>query len=147
MRRVRRSKCMCLSRTGICRRTFSAFALVLSVVCIAQGHAQPATAHLTATYRHGELSLAVGHSWMRPGSGVLVAEILAPEGNVWGREKRRMEMGSIKKGWSLTINPEKPISYQEIPWQRVHYRFVYDDEEKASLDDIETVSQVLARHG
>src|SRR6201998_581255 len=145
MRRVRRSKCMCLSRTGICRRTFSAFALVLSVVCIAQGHAQPATAHLTATYRNGELSLAVGHSWMRPGSGVLVAEILAPEGNVLGRGERRMEIGSSNNAWSLTINPDKPISYQEIPWQRVHFRCVYDDEEKASLDDIETVSQVLRR--
>ena len=136
---------MCLSWTGICRRTFMAFALILSVFCIAQSLAQSATAPLTATYRRGELSLAVAHASMRSGSGVLTVEILAPEGNVLGRAERRMEIDSSHDAWSLTIIPDKPIGYEEIPWQRVHYRFVYDGDGKASLDDIESISQLLRR--
>ena len=79
---------MSLSRTGLCRRTF--FTLVVSVSYIAQGLAQSA-AHLTATYRHGELSLALVHPSMRAGSGVLTAEILAPEGGVLGRAEQERD--------------------------------------------------------
>lgn len=136
---------MCLSRTGIRRRTFLAFALVLPVFWTAEGLGQSTTAHLTATYRNGELWLAVAHESMHPGSGVLSAEILAPEGEVLGRAERRLEISSHHGALPLTILPDKPISYEEIPWQRVHYRFIYDGEAKASLEDIESISQVLRR--
>ncbi len=136
---------MGLSRTVFCRRTFMAFALVLTVSCILQSVAQSTSGHLTATYRRGELSIAVAHPSMRAGSGVLTAEILAPEGDVLGRAEHRTEIGSSNDAWSLTIVPDKPISYGELPWQRVHYRFVYDGDEKASLEDIESISQVLRR--
>lgn len=136
---------MWFSRAGLCRRMFLGFALVLSVFFIAPGVAQTASAHLTATYRRGQLSLAVAHSSMRPGAGVLTAELLAPEGDVLGRAERRMEIRGNPEAWSLTIVPDKPVSYEEISWLRVHYRLVYDDDQKGVLDDIESVSQILRR--
>lgn len=135
---------MSLTRTDICGRTFLAFALVLSVFYTATGLGQSTTAHLTATYRHGELSLAVAHEAMHPGFGVLSAEILAPEGEVLGRAERRIEIRK-HRAMELTILPENPISYEEIPWQRVHYRFLYDGEAMAALEDVESVSQILSR--
>jgi hypothetical protein len=136
---------MCLSRTGVCSRTFLAFASVLFVVCIAQSHAQSTTEHLAATYQRGHLSLALTHSSMRPGSGLLTAEILAPEGNVLGRAERRIEVHSDHEALRLAIMPDKLISYEEIPWQRVHYRFIYDGDEKAFIDDLESTSEILRR--
>ena len=136
---------MCLSRTGIRRSTFLTFALVLSISGTAQGFAESTTARLTAAYRHGELSLAIAHTSMHAGSGVLSAEILAPEGAVLGRAERTIEIRNSHDGLALTVVPDKPIRYEEIPWQRVHYRFVYDGDSKASLDDIESISQILRR--
>ena len=136
---------MCLSRTGIRRSTFLAFATALFAFCSIQGLAQSATARLTAAYRHGELSLALAHTSMRVGTGVLTAEILAPEGVVLGRAERTIEILNNRDALSLTVVPDKPIRYEEIPWQRVHYRFVYEGDSKASLDDIESISQILRR--
>jgi hypothetical protein len=108
-------------------------------------HAQTAAAQVAATYRRGELSLNVVHPAMRAGAGILTAEILAPEGETLGLAKRRVDVDSSKSAWQLIIVPDKPVAYEEIPWQRVHYRFVYDGEEKPSLDDIQSISQILRR--
>jgi uncharacterized protein YfaS (alpha-2-macroglobulin family) len=137
---------MCLVRSSNCRQALVAFALVLAAALSAiKIHAQPAAAQLTATYRHGELSLNVAYPPMRAGAGTLTAELLAPEGESLGLAKRRVEVDSSKGAWQLTIVPDKAIAYEEIPWQRVHYRFVYDGEENPAFDDIQSIAQILRR--
>jgi hypothetical protein len=136
---------MCLSRTDVRRFTLLAVSPILFAFGSFRGLAQSNTAHPTAAYRHGELSLAIAHTSLHAGSGVLSAEILAPEGTVLGRAERTIEIRKNHDALSLTIVPDKAIRYEEIPWQRVHYRFVYDGDSKAALDDIESISQILRR--
>ena len=136
---------MCLSGTGLRRLTVLVFAAGLLAFSSTRAHTQSTTAHSTAAYRHGELSLAIAHTSLRPGSGVLSAEILAPEGTVLGRAERATEIRKGHDALALTVVPDKPIRYEEIPWQRIHYQFVYDGDSNASLDDVESISQILRR--
>jgi hypothetical protein len=136
---------MCLSRTGVRRFTLLAVSPILFTLGSFRGLAQSNTAHPTAAYRHGELSVAIAHTSLRAGSGVLSAEILDPESMVLGRAERTIEIRKNHDALALTVVPDKPMRYEEIPWQRIHYRFVYDGDNKAALDDIESISQILRR--
>jgi len=137
---------MHLARVGICCRILIALAFLPAAgFCAAKDEGHPAEAQVTATYRQGELAFNVAHPAMRAGSGVLTAEILDPEGKTLGLAKRLAEAGGDQGAWQLTVNLDKPVTYTEIPWQRVHYRFVYDGEVTPALDDIQSISQVLRR--
>ena len=137
---------MRLAQREFCHRTFVTFVLILSAaLCAIQLHAQQAAAQVTATYEHAELSLRLAYPALHAGTGTLTAEILAPEGDVLGSVLRKVDVNGSAGTWQLAIVPEKPIAYDEIPWQRVRYRFVYDGEDKAAIEDVQSISEILRR--
>jgi hypothetical protein len=127
-------------------RTFRLLAWFLLFFSTSSFFLVPARAQqLAATYRHGNLSIAFHYHAQNAGQGRLVAEILDPEGTSLGRVERSE---AIEKGdgvFEETIAPEKPISFEDIVWQRVRYRFEYADSDLPAIEGIESISQILRR--
>jgi hypothetical protein len=112
-----------------------------------------------ATYTHGNLSVTIPYHGASGssgrGSGKLVAELLDPEDNVLGRAERAAEIGKTDGAWQVTIVPEKAIPFDEIVWQRLRYRFVYNEAKNgndaidaannAAIEGIESISEILRR--
>ena len=99
-----------------------------------------------ATYTRGNLAVTIPYHGASKGSGRLVAELLDPEDNVLGRTERGVDTGRGDGAWQVTIVPEKPIPFDEIVWQRLRYRFVYNDAGgNAAIEGIESISEILRR--
>lgn len=96
-----------------------------------------------AMYSHGKLSVTIPYQAVQEGSGRLVAEILDPEDHVLGRAERTVDIVRGDGFWQQTITPEKPLPFDDIVWQRVHYRFEYSDRALPAIDGIESVSEIL----
>jgi uncharacterized protein YfaS (alpha-2-macroglobulin family) len=103
-------------------------------------HAQQAA----ATFTHGNLAVTIPYRGASKGSGRLVAELLDPEDNVLGRVERAVDTGKGDGAWQVTIVPEKAIPFDEVVWERLRYRFVYNDD-KTPIEGIESISEILRR--
>jgi hypothetical protein len=126
------------------RRSFPLGVLLLAA-CIAVPlltgvHAQQAA----ATFTHGNLAVTIPYRGASKGSGRLVAELLDPEDNVLGRVERAVDTGKGDGAWQVTIVPEKAIPFDEVVWERLRYRFVYNDD-KTPIEGIESISEILRR--
>lgn len=133
-----------------CRPCFSlrlllpiAFLLLAAGVTLSFTHAR--AQQLAATYTHGNLSVTIPYHSAREGSGRLVTEILDPEDHILGRSERAVEITKGEGTWQQIITPEKPIAFEDIIWQRIRYRFEYNNETISAIEGIESVSQILRR--
>src|SRR3984885_13013566 len=126
-------------------RLFLPLVLVLLFAAVAfslrHARAQP----LAAIYTHGNLSVTVPYHSTREGAGRLTVEILHPEDNVLGRIERPVDIAKGEGSWQQTITSEKPLPFEDIVWQRIRYRFEYNDSQLPVIDGIESISQVLRR--
>jgi hypothetical protein len=126
-------------------RLFLPLVLVLLFAAVAfslrHARAQP----LAAIYTHGNLSVTVPYHSTREGAGRLTVEILDPEDNVLGRIERPVDIAKGEGSWQQTITSEKPLPFEDIVWQRIRYRFEYNDSQLPVIDGIESISQVLRR--
>jgi A-macroglobulin TED domain/Alpha-2-macroglobulin family/Carboxypeptidase regulatory-like domain/MG2 domain/A-macroglobulin receptor binding domain/Alpha-2-macroglobulin bait region domain len=98
-----------------------------------------------ATFTHGALSVTLPYQGARPGSGKLIAEIVDPEEQVLGRAERAVAIVKADGTWQQTIEPAQPIAFEDVVWQRVRYRFEYDDKNVAAITGVESVSRILRR--
>jgi hypothetical protein len=98
-----------------------------------------------AFYRHGSLYITLPYHSTREGSGRLIAEILDPEDHVLSKLARTVRIGKGDGAWQQTITPEKPISFEDMIWHRVRFRFTYDGEKTAAFEGVESISQILRR--
>ncbi len=112
-----------------------------AVFSLTHARAQP----LAATYMHGRLSVTIPYHSEREGSGRLVTEILDPEDQVLGRTEQKVNVGKDEGSWQQVITPDKAIPFDDIIWQRLRYRFEYDDNKLATIEGIESISQILRR--
>ena len=114
-----------------CRpRPSSRLVLLLSVVSLLAAAAvltrnRVGAQQLAATYTHGSLSVTIPYHAPREASGRLIAEILDPEDHVLGRSERTVNVVKGDGSWQQSITPDQPISFDDIIWQRVRYRFEY----------------------
>ena len=127
------------------------FAALIVVACVAIPLLTGVQAQqAAATYTHGNLAVTIPYHGASKGSGRLVAELLDPEGNVLGRVERAAEVGKNDGAWQVTIVPEKAIPFDEIIWQRLRYRFVYNDAKdaigNAAIEGIEPISFIFYLH-
>jgi len=114
---------------------------VLAIPSHVQAHAQ----QLAATYRHGDLAVTIPYSSSEEGGGKLTLEILDPEDKPLGRVEHMVE---IRKGdgvWQQTLSPAEPIPFEEILWQRIQYRFEYDNGKLPAIEGVESISQIIRR--
>lgn len=121
------------------------FALVLAVTAGILSFARARTPQLAATYSHGGLSVTIPYQSTHTGAGRLVAEILDPEDHILGRAERTVEIAKGDGSWREVITPQKPIPFDDIVWQRMHYRFEYNDGTLPAIEGIESISQILRR--
>ncbi len=137
---------MATSRIGCILRDFRLFAPVLLLALGAlPSIVQPEGQQLAATYRHGNLSVTIPYNAPEAGSGKLTVEILDPEDKPLGRVERTVE---IRKGdgvWQQTIAPKEPIAFEDMLWQRVRYRFEYDNAKLTAIEGIESIAQIMRR--
>ncbi len=105
-----------------------------------EGQGSPA-----ATFSHGVLNLAIPYHSARAGAGELTMEVLDPEDDVLGRAERRVEAIEGQGEWQEQIKLDKPLSVDDLVWHRVRYRFEYDDQTRAALEGVESISQILRR--
>ena len=100
----------------------------------------------TATYTHGNLSVTLPYHSTRAGSGKLTAQILDPEDHILGQVERTVDIAKGDGAWQQVITPGKAISFEDIVWQRVRYRFEYNDGDNLPpIEGIEPISKILRR--
>ena len=114
---------------------------VAAIISLSHAHAEEPA----ATYTHGRLAITIPYHSQHEGPGKLIAEILDPEDHVLGRVERNVTIGKDDGSWQETITPDKPIAYEDIIWQRLHYRFEYAANNLPAIEGIESISQILRR--
>jgi A-macroglobulin TED domain/Alpha-2-macroglobulin family/A-macroglobulin receptor binding domain/MG2 domain/Carboxypeptidase regulatory-like domain/Alpha-2-macroglobulin bait region domain len=100
---------------------------------------------LAATYRQGKLSVTIPYQSPREGSGKLTVEVLDPEDHSLGRVERNVEVRKGSGDFQETIAFTQPVSFDEVLWQRLRYRFEFDDNTLPVIEGIESVSQIISR--
>jgi hypothetical protein len=99
-----------------------------------------------AVYSHGKLSLTIPYTGSHAGAGHLVADLLDPEDHVLGHSQSAAETVKGSGSWSIVLTPETAIAFDELVWQRVHWRFAYNEGDASpALDGVESVSEILRR--
>ncbi|HWW23087.1 MAG TPA: MG2 domain-containing protein [Edaphobacter sp.] len=121
------------------------FVLVVVVAAGILSFAHARTQQLAATYSHRGLSVTIPYQSIHAGSGRLVTEILDPEDHVLGRVERVVDIAKGDGSWQQVVTPEKPIPFDDIIWQRMRYRFEYNDSTLPAIEGIESISQILRR--
>lgn len=125
-----------LLRLATCA-TLATTAMLLTVCARAQ--------QVTAIYKHGSILVSIPYHSSHAGSGRLVTEILDPEDAALGRVERTTSIGKGQGTWQETITLEKPMAFDDIVWQRIRYKFAFDDPAVPSLEGTESISEILRR--
>src|SRR6266571_4609005 len=73
-----------------------------------------------ATYIHGTLHLTIPYQAADAGAGQLTIEVLDPEDKL-----------------------ENPLPLEDLVWERVRYKFDYDNQSKTELEGTESISTIL----
>ena len=137
---------MIVARIGRSLRDFRILAAVVLLAMAVLPFSFPAqTLQLAATYRQGKLFVTIPYDSAREGYGKLTVEILDPEDRSLGRIERGVPIRKGKGQWQQTIVLEQPIPFEDILWQRVRYRFEYDNNIDAAIEGIESISQIIRR--
>ena len=117
--------------------------LLAAVTFLSIAHGR--TEQLAATYTRGHLLVTIPYHSTRSGSGKLVAEMIDPEDHVLGRVERTADISTGDGSWQQVIQPEKPLPFQDIIWQRLRYRFEYAGSQAPAIEGIAAISQILRR--
>ena len=97
------------------------------------------------TYTDGKLALNVPYHAAHAGSGELLVELLDPEDKVLGRAARHYELKAGDGVLEPYIALNEKLSVDELVWERVRYRFVYQGVTAAAFEGVKSVSQILRR--
>src|ERR1700676_3146449 len=122
---------------------FVAVLLVLFVALLVQPFLGADGASSTATYSHGILHLALPYHADHRGTGQLTVEVLDPEDHLLGKIEKSLEVAEGSSLWKEQVRLDKPLPLDEFVWNRVHYRFQYQDTRFADLQGTESISQLL----
>jgi hypothetical protein len=98
---------------------------------------------VVATHSHGVLSVTIPYQSGHSGVGRLTVEVLDPEDQVLGREELSVEISRGKGRWQQEIKFQKPLAYEDLVWQRLHYRFEYSDTKHEGLEGTESIAQIV----
>ena len=121
-----------IARHGV----FCALILVAAVLFLRRTPAEAAA----AIYSHDTLTLTIPYDVDRSGTGRLVVELLDPEDHVLASAERTLDVTRGKGSWQQELRPAKPLSLDEVVWERVRYRFAFDGEKAPAIDETRSVS-------
>ena len=117
--------------------------LLVTLVTVPKFQAASGGPVVGATYTHGILDLTIPYHAVHAGSGQLIVEVLDPEDKVLGRVDRRVDIQQANGNWRDKIKLARPLPNDELVWDRVRYRFEYNDGTTASIEGTDSVSQIL----
>jgi A-macroglobulin TED domain/Alpha-2-macroglobulin family/Carboxypeptidase regulatory-like domain/MG2 domain/A-macroglobulin receptor binding domain/Alpha-2-macroglobulin bait region domain/Macroglobulin domain MG3 len=129
-------------RKAVCIFLGIAVLTAAGLLTSARIHSTQAAASLSVTYVHGILRCTIPYHATEPGAGRLTIEVLDPEDNVLGRTEHQLGVSQGNSQWNETVKLDKPLALDELVWQRLRYRFEYDDR-KAPIEATESISAVL----
>jgi len=125
------------------------FAAFVIAVTLTAGFFTSASLHpvnsggaLSATYVHGVLRCTIPYHAVEPGGGNLTVEVLDPEDNVLGRTERHLGISVGQSQWNESVKLDKPLGVEDVVWQRLRYRFDYDDH-KPNIEGTDSISAIL----
>ena len=118
---------------------------ILFLAAAATAFSQQTGLSMTATCAHGSLAVTIPYHAEQEASGKLIVEILDPEDHTLGRTEDEVQIAKGDGVWLRTIRPAQPISFEEIVWQRLRYRFESSGGEKETIEGIESIGQILRR--
>lgn len=96
-----------------------------------------------ATYSRGLLHLTIPYRAEHAGAGELTLQVLDPDDRVLGRTQRHVDIVKGDGRWQDEIKLEKPLALEDMVWQRVRYRFEYEDRKLDAIEGTESVSQII----
>src|SRR5215469_18951243 len=115
-------------------------AALVIIVAVESAGAEPA---VTATYTHNALHLTIPFLDAAAGSGNLSIEILDPDGHILGRTEKHLELAAGSGQWTGQVKLDKPIALEDLVWERLHYRFDYDNGKKSAFEGTKSISTIL----
>jgi A-macroglobulin TED domain/Alpha-2-macroglobulin family/Carboxypeptidase regulatory-like domain/A-macroglobulin receptor binding domain/MG2 domain/Alpha-2-macroglobulin bait region domain len=121
-------------------KAYALLAAALIAACILIGQSNNQTA--AATYGRGVLHLTIPYKLPRVGEGQLAVEVLNPEDESLGRIERRL-VSYAQGTWHLDVKLAKPLASEDLVWHRLRYRFVYDGQKEAALEETQSISEIL----
>src|SRR5580658_9978376 len=129
------------------------FATLGGIVCLTmlesfQGTPAAAGESAALTYAHGTVRVSIPYAAPHAGAGRLAVEVLDPDDQVLGRAEQGVAVGAGKGHWLEELKLTKPMSLDELAWQRLRYRFAYNGHpgEAAvgtAIEGTESISQIL----
>lgn len=134
--------------TGLSRRLTFFLALfpalaVLAIVASLRSVGASSSDSTAATYSHGILRVAIPYRVAHAGAGQLTVEILDPDDKALGRSEQRVDVAAGKGMWREEVQLTKPLSIDDLVWNRLRYRYAPDDAKDAPIEDIASISEIL----
>jgi uncharacterized protein YfaS (alpha-2-macroglobulin family) len=123
--------------------SFIAALLALSVALLLQPFLGANGTPGAATYSRGILHLVLPYHADHRGTGQLTLEVLDPEDHVLGKIEKSLEVMEGSSAWKEQVRLDKLLPLDELVWNRVRYRFQYQDTRFADLQGTESISQLL----
>jgi len=118
-------------------------AITAAAAILALPFLQAGSSHTAATYSRGVLRVVIPYHAKHSGAGRLSVEVLDPENRELGRIEKAVEAAEGASEWKEEIKLEPAPPVEDLVWHRVRYRFVYDDDRFADLQDTESISRIL----
>ena len=114
----------------------------LTVVVRSQGASAPDDTAPVLTFADGTARVSIPYETRHAGAGQLTVEILDPDDNVLARFQRKIGVTGGKGHWHAELTLAKPMSIDELAWQRLRYRFAFDGGEPP-IEATDSISQIL----
>ena len=116
------------------------------IECDAESASTESSDHrLMATYIRNTVAVTIPYHADREGQGRLIVEILDPEDHMLARTEHSVEAARGDGLWRQELKLDKPLPLEDMVWERLHYRFVYDNDETAAFEQTRSLSEILRR--
>src|SRR5438874_2264985 len=132
-------------RTKKAMYLFSVVAIIIACGLFTKDTVQSAGtgSSANATYVHGTLYVTIPYRDADAGAGQLTIEVLDPEDNILGQTRQRLDLPAGTGRWNEELKLEKPLPLEDLVWERVRYKFDYDNQSKTELEGTESISSIL----
>jgi hypothetical protein len=105
-------------------------------------HSKGTNGKLSVTYVRGTLYCKIPYHSAASGEGHLIIEVLDPEDNVLGQTEGNTGISAGDAQWQEEVRLDKALAIEDLVWQRLRYRFEYNDRRPA-MEGTESISSIL----
>jgi A-macroglobulin TED domain/Alpha-2-macroglobulin family/Carboxypeptidase regulatory-like domain/A-macroglobulin receptor binding domain/MG2 domain len=99
----------------------------------------------SATWARGTLALTIPCHAPHAGAGRLEVELLDPGDKVLAEAERRADAPAGDVAWNQDLTVPSSLSFDDLVWERVRWRFWYDGDTAPALEQVSSVSTILRR--